>query len=313
MKIDGKEFGNIFLAPMAGVSEVGFRHVCKMAGADLTFTEMVSSKALSYESEKTKELLITSDIESPKAVQLFGHEPDVMADVCKREDLQKFDLIDINFGCPAPKIVNNGDGSALLKDLKLLERIVTSCVKASPRPISCKFRLGYNANDNVAVQVAKICENSGAKMLTVHGRTKSQGYSGSVDLQSIAEVKASVKISVIGNGDVVDEKSYQNMLSTGVDGVMIGRGALGNPNIFASIKGLEPIDKFTLVQEHIQELRKYYSPRFINVTMRKHLLWYIGGIKNATEIKQKIATCEDTDYALQLVKQLLDSEKNNKE
>lgn len=313
MKIDGKEFGNIFLAPMAGVSEVGFRHVCKRAGADLTFTEMVSSKALSYDSEKTKELLITSYIEEPKAVQLFGHEPNVMADACKREDLQKFDLIDINFGCPAPKIVNNGDGSALLKDLKLLEKIVTSCVKASPKPISCKFRLGYNANDNVAVQVAKICENAGAKMLTVHGRTKSQGYSGNVDLQSIANVKASVKIPVIGNGDVVDEKSYHSMLSTGVDGVMIGRGALGNPNIFASIKGRESIDKFTLVQEHIRELSKYYSPRFINVTMRKHLLWYISGIKNATEIKQKIATCEDTDYALQLVKQLLDSEKNFKE
>ena len=208
MNIDGKEFGKIFLAPMAGVSEVGFRHACKLAGADLTFTEMVSSKALSYESEKTKELLITSPLEEVKVVQIFGHEPEIMAQACKRKDLQKFDIIDINFGCPAPKIVNNGDGSAILKDLKLLEEIVTNCVKATSKPISCKFRLGYNANDNIAVQVAKICENSGVKMLTVHGRTKSQGYSGQVDLESIALVKASVKIPVVGNGDVVDENSY---------------------------------------------------------------------------------------------------------
>ena len=237
MKIDGKEFGKIFLAPMAGVTEVGFRHACKLAGADLTFTEMVSSKALSYESEKTKELLITSPLEDIKAVQIFGHEPDVMALACKREDLQKFDLIDINFGCPAPKIVNNGDGSALLKDLKLLEQIVSFCVKATNKPISCKFRLGYNAGDNVALEVAKICENAGAKMLTLHGRTKSMGYSGQVDLESIAKVKASVKIPVVGNGDVVDEQSYKQMLSTGVDAVMIGRGALGNPNIFNILKG----------------------------------------------------------------------------
>lgn len=308
MKIDGKEFGKIFLAPMAGVSEVGFRHACKLAGADLTFTEMVSSKALSYESEKTKDLLITSPLESIKAVQIFGHEPDVMAQACKREDLQKFDIIDINFGCPAPKIVNNGDGSALLKDLKLLEQIVSFCVKATNKPISCKFRLGYNAGDNVAVEVAKICENSGAKMLTVHGRTKSMGYSGQVDLQTIAKVKSSVKIPIVGNGDVVDENSYKQMLSTGVDAVMIGRGALGNPNIFNILKGNAKIDKFELVKAHYDELKKHYSDRFINVTMRKHLLWYVGGIKGATEIKQKIATCEDTNLALEMVKQLLQSE-----
>lgn len=305
MIVDGKEFGKIFLAPMAGVSEVGFRHACKLAGADLTFTEMVSSKALSYDSAKTIDLLTTSPLENVKAVQIFGHEPNVMAEVCKREELQKFDIIDINFGCPAPKIVNNGDGSAILKDLKLLEEIVSSCVKATQKPISCKFRIGYNAGDNIAVQVAKICENAGAKMLTVHGRTKSQGYSGQVDLESIASVKANVKIPVIGNGDVVDENSYKQMLSTGVDAVMIGRGALGNPNIFNMLKGNEKIDQFKLVKAHYNELKKHYSERFINVTMRKHLLWYVGGIKNANDIKQKIATCEDTNMALELVKEIL--------
>lgn len=305
MKIDGKEFGSIFLAPMAGVSEVGFRHACKMAGADLTFTEMVSSKALMYESQKTKDLLIASELEDVKAVQLFGHEPEVMASACMREELQKFDLIDINFGCPAPKIVNNGDGSALLKDLKLLEQIVGKCAKATNKPISCKFRLGYGANDNIAVQVAKICENAGAKMLTVHGRTRAQMYSGQVDLESIAKVKASVKIPVVGNGDIIDYESYLNMLKTGVDAVMIGRGALGDPNIFNRLKKQPETDLFELVKQHILELSKHYNDRYINVTMRKHLLWYVGGIKNATEIKQQIATSDNIQQSLKLVEQLL--------
>ena len=207
MKINDLELGKIFLAPMAGVTDVGFRHVCKLAGADLTFTEMVSAKALSYDSAKTKELLYTSEIEKPIAVQIFGHEPDVMANVCKMQELSKFDLIDINFGCPAPKIVNNGDGSAILKDLKLLEQIVLSCAKATNKPISCKFRKGYFADDNVAVEVAKICEESGAKMITLHGRTRSQMYSGEVDLETIAKVKANAKIPVVGNGDIIDKAS----------------------------------------------------------------------------------------------------------
>ena len=272
MKLDGKELGNIFLAPMAGVTEVGFRHACKLAGADLTFSEMVSSKALMFDSKKTKELLITSPLEEVKAVQLFGHEPEVMADACKLEELQKFDLIDINFGCPAPKIVNNGDGSALLKDLKTLEKIVSECVKSTNKPVSCKFRLGYGANENIATQVAQICESAGAKMLTVHGRTRAQMYSGVVDLESIAKVKATVRIPVVGNGDIVDVESYNKMLETGVDAVMIGRGALGNPNIFNMLKSQASVDKFELIQQHVNMLRQHYSERFINVTMRKHLL-----------------------------------------
>lgn len=309
MKLDGKELGNIFLAPMAGVTEVGFRHACKLAGADLTFSEMVSSKALMFDSKKTKELLITSPLEEVKAVQLFGHEPEVMADACKLEELQKFDLIDINFGCPAPKIVNNGDGSALLKDLKTLEKIVSECVKSTNKPVSCKFRLGYGSNENIATQVAQICESAGAKMLTVHGRTRAQMYSGVVDLESIAKVKATVRIPVVGNGDIVDVESYNKMLETGVDAVMIGRGALGNPNIFNMLKSQASVDKFELIQQHVNMLRQHYSERFINVTMRKHLLWYVAGIKNVSEIKQKIAMCEDTDQSLMLVKQILNNNK----
>ncbi|MBE7075357.1 MAG: tRNA dihydrouridine synthase DusB [Clostridiales bacterium] len=305
MKIDEKEYGKIFLAPMAGVTEVGFRHACKLAGADLTFTEMVSSKALSYDSKKTKELLVTSPFETPKAVQLFGHEPEVMANACKMLELDKFDLIDINFGCPAPKIVNNGDGSALLKNLPLVYKIVSACVKATNKPISCKFRKGYLAEDNIATQMARVCEDAGAKMLTIHGRTRSQMYSGMVDLDTIANVKSTVKIPVVGNGDIVDLKSYNQMLETGVDAVMVGRGALGNPNIFNQLKNLQSIDKFNLIQEHINMLKKFYSERFINVTMRKHLLWYIAGETNCAEYKRQIATNENIDNSLELIKQIL--------
>lgn len=307
MKINNKEFGKIFLAPMAGVTEVGFRHICKLAGADLTYTEMVSSKALSYDSQKTKDLLITSPIETPKVVQIFGHEPDVMANVCTYEDLSKFDMIDINFGCPAPKIVNNGDGSALLKDLNLVKQILNKCVKASPKPITAKFRKGYFANENIALDMAKLCQDEGVSAITLHGRTKSQGYSGETDLETIANIKSKVKIPVIGNGDVTDLISYNKMLSTGVDAVMIGRGAFGNPNIFRELKGLTPLNLADLVEEHIKMLRQFYNEKFVNVTMRKHLLWYVAGVEGANAIKKQIATCEDINYSLQLVRSLLEN------
>lgn len=305
MQIDGKEYGSLFLAPMAGVTDIGFRHVCRLAGADLTFTEMVSAKALSFNSEKTKQLLATSYNEVPKAVQIFGHEPQVMVEICKSPILEKFDLIDINFGCPAPKIVNNGDGSALLKNLNLLAEIVNKCAKASPKPISCKFRKGFFADENIAKDVAKLCEDNGAKMITIHGRTRSQMYAGCADLDTIASCKSSVKIPVVGNGDVVDQISYKKMLSTGVDAVMIGRGAMGNPNIFAILKNIPPLDKYTLIKEHINILKQYYNQNYINATMRKHLLWYIAGEPNANQIKQQIATSNDIDVSLNLIEQLL--------
>ena len=305
MKINGKEFGRIFLAPMAGVSEVGFRTVCKMAGADLTYTEMVNATALIHDSQKTKELLITNQIEVPKAVQIFGHNADDMAKVCAMEILNDFDIIDINFGCPAPKIVKNGDGSALLKDFKKVKEIVTKCVNASSKPITCKFRKGFEENHNVAVDMAKLCEESGASALTIHGRTREQMYSGMVDLETIAKVKQSVKIPIIGNGDVVDEESYKKMLSTGVDAVMIGRGALGNPNLFNELKGLPKLDKMDLIKKHVKVLREHYSESFVNVTMRKHLLWYISGIRGANKIKLDIATSPSLENSLKIIEQYI--------
>jgi len=305
MKIKDVEIGNLFLAPMAGVTDVGFRTICKMAGADLTFTEMVNATALLYDSEKTKELLITSDMECPKAVQIFGHNEQHMAKVCQSEYLNKFDIIDINFGCPAPKIVKNGDGSALLKDLRQIEKIVSACVKATNKPITCKFRKGFEEGSNVAVQVAKICEEAGAKMLTIHGRTREQMYSGNVDLETIAKVKQSVSIPVIGNGDVFDQNSYNNMLKTGVDGVMVARGALGNPNIFATLKKQTPLNEMHCIKEHINILRQHFSEHYLTTYMRKHLLWYVAGKENANKLKIELATSNDLNQSLNKIEEFL--------
>lgn len=307
MEINGKNFGELFLAPMAGVSEVGFRTVCKMSGADLTYTEMVNATALIHNSNKTKELLITNKIEKPVAVQIFGHNPEDMAKVCILPELEKFDLIDINFGCPAPKIVKNGDGSALLKDLKTVQQIVDKVVKASTKPVSCKFRIGFENGHNVAIEMAKICEDAGAKIITVHGRTREQMYSGLVDLETIAKVKQISKLYVVGNGDVTDEKSYNLMKQTGVDAVMIGRGALGNPNVFAQIKNLPAQSKIELIKKHIQVLRQNYSENFVSVTMKKHLLWYIAGERDASKYKLKIATCPSLDQSVKIVEKILNA------
>ena len=305
MKIKNIEIGNLFLAPMAGVSEVGFRSVCKLSGADLTYTEMVSCVALNYDNKKTKDLLITSEFEDKKAVQLFGHDENEFYKACQNKEIEKFDIIDLNFGCPAPKIVKNGDGSALLKDVPKIYKIVNSCVRATNKPISCKFRIGFGKNDDVSLDVARACYEAGASLLEVHGRTREQMYSGAVNLEAISKIKSSVGIPVVGNGDIKDIESYQKMLETGVDGVMIGRGALGDPNIFARLKGLKELDKLLLIEKHIQVLRQYFDERYVGATIKKHLLWYLGGGKFANDIKLKVATNENLDESFEIVKQYL--------
>ena len=306
MKIGNIEVGNLFLAPMAGVTEVGFRAVCKMCGADLTYTEMVNAKAMRFKSQNTAKLLETEDVECPKVVQIFGNNPEDMAMVCKSPELEKFDIIDINFGCPAPKIVKNGEGSALLCDLEKLEQIVKACVGATNKPITAKFRIGFNNGHNVAVQVAKICEKNGIKAITVHGRTREQMYSGGIDYETIKKVKQSVSIPVIGNGDVFDEESYRKMLETGVDGVMIARGALGNPWIFSRLKNKRVGSQMEMIRKHIEILRKYYSESFICVHIRKHLLWYTQGVEGASKIRLKLATTQNLDDSLKLLESVLD-------
>ena len=305
MKIGNIEVGNLFLAPMAGVSDVGFRKVCRMCGADLTYVEMINCKAIKFFNQHTKKLLETEDDELVKVVQIFGHDADEMARACQSEELEKFDIIDINFGCPAPKIVKNGDGSALLRDLNKIEEIVSKCVKATTKPITVKIRTGFFNGENVAVEVAKLCEKCGAKAITVHGRTREQMYSGVVDYETIRRVKQSVNIPVIGNGDVFDEKSYKKMLETGVDGVMVARGALGKPWIFAELKNIDYFNKFSLIETHVKTLQKYYSDNILCTTLRKHFLWYIRDVKDAGKYRLKLALTDNLSESLNILKDVL--------
>ena len=345
MKIGELEFKNgLFLAPMAGVTDVAFRAICKLHGAELCYTEMVSARGLIFGEEKalsgvknienfsedetflkknilnkefiknnpdfsknkTATLLLTEEIESPKVVQLFGNDPEIMAKACQHKLIQKFDIIDINMGCPAPKIIKNGEGSKLMDNFDLAEKIIVACKNATDKPITVKFRKGFKKN--VAVQFAKMCERAGADAITIHGRLASEMYGGTVDYETIKAVKEGVKIPVIGSGDVRDCVSYQKMIETGVDGAMIGRGALGKPYIFAELKDEKIAQggalKFECAKKHIEILRKYFKEEFLVKYMRKHMLWYASG-SNKKEMKQKIALSNDLDESLNLLKELL--------
>ena len=290
MKIKNVETrSDIFLAPMAGVTDEGFRELCVEFGAGLTYTEMVSAKALYNNSKKTMKLLRVADNEKPIAVQLFGHEPEVFYEVIKSGVLDKFDVIDINMGCPAPKIVKNGDGSCLLKNMELASEIIKKSVEATDKPITVKFRMGYRENENVAVEFAKMCERSGASAITIHGRTKEQMYSGKANYEVIKAVVDAVNIPVIGNGDVVDRCSYEEMLKTGVSAVMIGRGALGKPELFSTILGKTiKVDKLAQIKQHYKTLQKSIDEKHLVQLFKKHLLWYVSGYPNSVAVKKDI-------------------------
>lgn len=338
MKIGKVEIkGNIFLAPMAGVTDVGFRFVCKELGADMCWTEMVSAKGLIYGDEKIKDLsendtfleknilnpnfvkenpyfsknktatlLLTEEIETPKVVQIFGNDPEIMAKACQHKLLEKFDIIDINMGCPAPKIIKNGEGSKIMDDIQLAENIIRACKNATSKPITVKFRKGFKKD--VAIQFAKACERAGADAITIHGRLASEMYSGKVDYETIRAVKESVKIPVIGSGDITDEESYKKMLATGVDAVMIGRGALGKPYIFELLKNIPCKDineiKIYCAKKHIEILRKYFKESFLTKYMRKHLLWYASG-SNKKTLKQQLALCSDLNEGIKILEEIL--------
>ncbi len=271
---------NLILAPMAGYTDLAFRKMCRDFGAGLTCTEMVSAKALHYKNKKTEDLLFTLDDEMPKAVQIFGHEPEIMAEACKNPLLDKFDIIDINMGCPAPKIYSNGDGSALLADEELAEKIIRACVKATQKPITVKFRIGIDESNIKAVEFAKMCERAGASAITVHGRTKVQMYSGTVDYEIIKHVKQAVKIPVFANGDCRNREDYLNILEkTGADGVMLGRGSFGKPEIFYEIltgRNVE-VNKLEQIKFHYKTLLNYYPEIYVVKYMRSHLAGYLSG------------------------------------
>lgn len=304
MKIKDVELKNdLVLAPMAGVSDVGFRNLALEFGAGLVTTEMVSARAMRFGSKNTFSLLQTLESEKPCAVQLFGHDPVDFEFALGCGALDKFDIIDLNFGCPAPKIVKNDEGSALMRDLPLAAQIVETCVKNTNKPVTVKFRKSFYEKGMECVELAKLCEECGASAVTIHGRTRPQMYSGKVDLDAIAAVKSAVYIPVFGNGDVVDRASLDLMRGTGVDGVAIGRGTQGKPWIFQELtSGRVEVDKFDALCRHVDILKKFYSENYINVYMRKHFLWYLKDEKNAKQEKIRLVTAKTLDEAMQILK-----------
>lgn len=287
---------NVFLAPLAGFSDSAMREICLSYGAGLTFTEMVSAKGLIYGDEKTTELLRPAKGEKLKAAQIFGSDPVIMRKAIEETPLSSFDIIDINFGCPMPKIYLNGDGSALLAAPKKAEKIVAEC-KKSGKPITAKMRIGLTREKIVGVDFAKALEQGGADMVTVHGRTRDQIYAGEVDFEEIAKIKNAVKVPVIANGGVFSVGDAETLMSaTGADGIMLARGALEKPWLFSEILGLPvSVDKKQLIFRHIDLLKEVYPDKVVAKLFRKQLCLYLKGEKNANMLKNKILTLTDTD------------------
>ena len=316
MKIKNIEIkNNLIYAPMAGYSDFAFRSLCVMCGADYGVSEMVSAKGLFYDNQNTMDLLRTADNETIKVAQIFGNDPKIMAQMVKSKSLEKFDIIDINMGCPAPKIVNNAEGSALMKNLDLAHDVIKACVEATDKPITVKFRVGFDENHKNCVEFAKMCEKAGASAITIHGRTREQFYDGLVDLDAIKKVKEAVSIPVIANGDIVDIESYNKMMEyTGCDGAMIGRGALGRPYIFSELLGIEHnSDKMFYIKKHIEILRTVYPDEFIVRHMRKHILCYLKGERNCAELKRNIVLINDLNEVIKLLEDFFSKNQENVE
>ena len=294
MKIGNVELKNdLFLAPMAGVTDFAFRALAREYGAGFSYSEMVSAKGLVYngENEEYKKMLHTLPVEKPVSIQLFGSEPKFMAMAAALPCVQKFDIVDINMGCPAPKVIRNGDGSALLKDVKKAGEVARAVVTASGKPVTVKMRLGFDKNENVSIEFGRILQDSGVSAICLHGRTREQFYSGESDFDAIAAFKAKIDIPVIGNGDVLDLVTYNKMKQTGVDAVMIGRGSLGKPWIFDEIlsgKKLSLCEKGEVIIRHIDLLSEIYPERFIVNHMRKHLLWYVKDFHGANKLRMEL-------------------------
>ena len=285
---------NVFLAPLAGYTNYPFRELCRGLGAGLTFTEMVSCKGLAYGSEETKKLLYCGS-ESPKAAQIFGNDPDIMRAACESEALAPFDLIDINMGCPMPKIVRNGEGNALMENLPLAEKVIAACVKSGKR-ISVKFRTGVTEEKKTAAEFARLCEGAGACMITLHGRTREKIYAGTPDYAEIAAAKNAVRIPVIANGGIWSKKDAEKAIArTGADGVMIARAALYRPQVFSEFTGIEPPPVRELFLKQLKETRELYGERFACVFMRKMAAFYIKGKPCAAEYKRRLFSAETTE------------------
>ena len=306
MKIGNVQLDNeVFLSPMAGVTDLPFRTICKEKGCGMLYTEMINAKALCYDDENTKKMLNLEDDGHPVAVQICGSDPEYMGKAASIMNQYTNDILDINMGCPAPKVIKNGDGSALMRNPKLAAEVLTAVVKNSEKPVTLKIRKGWDDNSVNALEIAKIAEECGISALAIHGRTREQFYSGKADWDIIAEIKQSINIPVIGNGDVFDVQDAVNMLEkTKCDAIMIGRGSQGNPWIFNRINHYmktgevlpEPTleEKISTAIKHmnlaVAEHGEYVAVR----EMRKHIGWYLKGLKNSAKYRDQINKI--TDY-----------------
>lgn len=305
LKIGNVELENPFLlAPLAGITDAPTRRICREMGAALVYSEMVSGKGLYYGAERTKELLFLYEEEKPVAFQVFGSEPDIMAFTARTLEPFENAILDINMGCPVPKIVKNGEGSALLKNLDLVYDLIRAMVENTSKPVTAKIRIGFDESSVNAVETAKAVEAAGAAAVAVHGRTRQQYYSGKADWSQIAAVKKAISIPVIGNGDVVDGKSGLRLMEeTGCDFVMVGRGALGNPWIFrelcAAWKGEEVPPAPTIEERkammirHLQDMTALKGEYIAVREMRKHIGWYLKGLPGSAAFRGKLNTIGD--------------------
>lgn len=314
-KIAGLELdNNIFMAPLAGITDTAFRIIANELGVGLSFTEMVSAKGLYHKDKKTNILTFIDDREKNTGIQIFGSDPDIMREVVinhinNREDIK---VIDINMGCPAPKIVKNGEGSALMKDLKQAEKVLKSVVDASTKPVSVKFRLGWDEDSINYIDLGKVAESVGVDFVTLHPRTRKAFYSGDADWEAIKKLKENISIPVIGNGDIHKYSDIQKMMDfTGCDGVSIGRGALNNPYIFCGNDNPDIDDIINLIKKHYKFKIEFLGENIAIKEMRKHVAWYLKGYRNSNKLKNKINTLDNLDEIFYCIDEFLINYKEN--